>query len=41
MTEPKPDAQQQREKDKDDGRVVDKDDRHARVWILDVAHAEH
>src|SRR6185295_19564208 len=37
MTEPKADAQQAREKDKDDSRVVDKDDRHARVWILDVA----
>ena len=36
MTEPKADAQQQREKDKDDSRVVDKDDRHARVWVLDV-----
>jgi len=37
MNEPKGDAQQTREKDKDDSRVVDKDDRHARVWILDVA----
>jgi dipeptidyl aminopeptidase/acylaminoacyl peptidase len=36
MTEPKPDAEQKREKDKDDSRVVDKDDRHARIWILDV-----
>jgi len=36
MTEPKADAQQKREKDKDDSRVVDKDDRRARVWILDV-----
>ena len=36
MSEPKPDAQQQREKDKDDGRVADKDDRHPRVWMLDV-----
>src|SRR5262249_35000655 len=35
--EPKSDAQQQREKDKDDSRVVDKDERHARVWILDAA----
>jgi len=36
MQEPKPDARQQREKDKDDSRVADKDDRHRRVWILDV-----
>jgi dipeptidyl aminopeptidase/acylaminoacyl peptidase len=36
MTEPKSDAEQARDKDKDDRRVVDKDDRHARVWILDV-----
>ena len=37
MNEPKTDSQQAREKDKDDGRVVDKDDRHARVWIVDVS----
>jgi dipeptidyl aminopeptidase/acylaminoacyl peptidase len=36
MTEPKSEAQQAREKDKDDSRVVDKDDRHARIWILDL-----
>ena len=36
MTEPKADTEQQREKDKDDGRVVDKDDRHPRIWMLDV-----
>src|SRR5262249_58196803 len=36
MPEPKPDAQQQREKEKDDGRVADKDARHPRVWMLDV-----
>jgi dipeptidyl aminopeptidase/acylaminoacyl peptidase len=36
MQEPKSDARQQREKDKDDGRVVDKDDRQARVWMLDL-----
>jgi len=36
MTEPKSDALQAREKDKDDARVVDKDDRLARVWMLDV-----
>jgi dipeptidyl aminopeptidase/acylaminoacyl peptidase len=37
MQEPKSEAQQQRDKDKDDGRVVDKDTRLARVWVLDVA----
>jgi len=37
MNEAKPDALQQREKDKDDARVVDKDDRHARAWIIDLA----
>src|SRR5262245_51357923 len=36
MPEPKPEALQQREKDKDDGRIADKDDRHPRVWMLDV-----
>jgi dipeptidyl aminopeptidase/acylaminoacyl peptidase len=37
MAEPKPEAEQKRERDKDDGRLVDKDARHTRVWILDVA----
>ena len=37
MAEPKPDAQQQREKGKDDGRVAEKDDRLARVWDVDLA----
>ncbi len=37
MSEPKPDAQVQRERDKDDSRVVDRDARHPRVWLLDVA----
>ncbi|HMF96782.1 MAG TPA: S9 family peptidase [Vicinamibacterales bacterium] len=37
MPEPKPDATQQRERDKDDARVEDRDERHARVWLLDVA----
>jgi dipeptidyl aminopeptidase/acylaminoacyl peptidase len=36
MPEPKPESLVQREKDKDDARVVDKDERHARVWMLDV-----
>jgi len=37
MAEPKPDALKAREKDKDDGRRVDRDERRERVWILDVA----
>jgi dipeptidyl aminopeptidase/acylaminoacyl peptidase len=37
MPEPKPDARQQRERDKDDARVEDRDERHPRVWLLDVA----
>jgi dipeptidyl aminopeptidase/acylaminoacyl peptidase len=37
MPEAKPEAQQSRERDKDDGRVVDTDRRRARVWLLDVA----
>jgi dipeptidyl aminopeptidase/acylaminoacyl peptidase len=37
MPEPKPGAQAQRERDKDDGRVADTDVRHPRVWMLDVA----
>ena len=37
MPEPKPDARQQRERDKDDARVEDRDERHARVWMLDPA----
>src|SRR5712671_1004689 len=37
MPEAKPDAQAQRERDKDDSRVADRDTRHARVWMLDVA----
>ena len=37
MPEPKPDARQQRERDKDDARVADRDERHARVWMLDAA----
>ena len=31
------DAEQKKEKDKDDAMVVDKEDKHARVWLLDVA----
>ena len=37
MQEPKPDALKTREKEKDDARVVDKEDRRARVWLLTVA----
>ena len=37
MNESKPDALAQREKDRDDARVVDKEERHERVWLLDVA----
>ena len=37
MPEAKPAAQQARENDKNDGRVVDKDERRPRVWMLDVA----
>jgi dipeptidyl aminopeptidase/acylaminoacyl peptidase len=36
MAEPKPDAQERREKDRDDRKVVDKEDRHARIWLVDV-----
>ena len=36
MQEPKPEALKARENDKDDGRRVDRDDRHERVWLLDV-----
>jgi len=37
MTEAKPEARQARERDKDDARVVDKEDRRARLWTVDVA----
>ncbi len=37
MQEPKSASLQQREKDKDDGRSVDKDTRLPRVWLVDVA----
>src|SRR6476661_4809267 len=36
MAEPKSDAQQKREKDKDDARVTEKDDRLPRIWDVDV-----
>ena len=37
MPEAKAESQQQKERDKDDGRVIDKDDRRPRVWMLEVA----
>jgi dipeptidyl aminopeptidase/acylaminoacyl peptidase len=36
----KTEEEDKKEKDKDDAKVVDKDDKHARVWILDVASGE-
>ena len=36
MAEAKTDALEKREKVRDDGRVVDRDERHDRVWLLDV-----
>ena len=34
--EPKSEAEEKREKDKDDARVVDRDDKLARLWLIDV-----
>jgi dipeptidyl aminopeptidase/acylaminoacyl peptidase len=36
MNEPLPEARKQRTRDKDDARAVDKDERHTRIWLLDV-----
>jgi dipeptidyl aminopeptidase/acylaminoacyl peptidase len=36
----KTEEEEKKEKDKDDARVVDKDEKHARVWILEVASGE-
>jgi dipeptidyl aminopeptidase/acylaminoacyl peptidase len=36
MAEPKSAAQQKREQDKDDARIAEKEDRLARVWLLDA-----
>lgn len=36
----KTEEEEKREKNKDDAKVVDKDDKHARLWILDVATGE-
>src|SRR5262249_49854608 len=40
MAEPNPESLQTREKDKDDARVVDRDVRRPRLWILDVVSHE-
>ena len=38
----KSDAEEKKEKDKDDARVTDKDDKHARLWLLNLADkSEH
>jgi dipeptidyl aminopeptidase/acylaminoacyl peptidase len=36
----KTEEEEKKEKDKDDAKVVDKDDKHTRLWILDVATGE-
>ncbi len=36
----KSEAEEKKEKDKDDAHVVDKEDKHARLWILNVAASE-
>jgi len=36
----KTEEEEKKEKDKDDAKVVDKDDKHARLWVLDVATGE-
>ena len=36
----KSDAEEKKEKDKDDARVTDKEDKHARLWLLNVATQE-
>ncbi|HZS45902.1 MAG TPA: S9 family peptidase [Blastocatellia bacterium] len=35
--EPKTDAEEKKERDKDDAHVIDKSEKHARLWIIDVA----
>lgn len=35
-TEPKGEAEEKKEKEKDDARVVDRDDKPARLWLIDV-----
>jgi dipeptidyl aminopeptidase/acylaminoacyl peptidase len=36
----KTEEEEKKEKDKDDAKVVDKDDKHARLWVVDVATGE-
>jgi dipeptidyl aminopeptidase/acylaminoacyl peptidase len=36
----KTEEEEKKEKDKDDAKVVDKDDKHARLWIVDAASGE-
>jgi len=36
----KTEEEEKKEKDKDDAKVVDKDEKHARLWILDLATGE-
>ena len=36
-TEPKSEAEEKKEKDKDDARVIDKDDKPVRLWVVDAA----
>jgi dipeptidyl aminopeptidase/acylaminoacyl peptidase len=38
--EPQTEEERSRKEDKDDARVVDRDDRHARLWIIDVQSGE-
>ncbi|HEX3557170.1 MAG TPA: S9 family peptidase [Thermoanaerobaculia bacterium] len=38
--EPKSEAEEKREKDKDDARVVDRDDKRTRLWIADAVSGE-
>jgi dipeptidyl aminopeptidase/acylaminoacyl peptidase len=35
--DPKTEAEEKKEKDKNDARIVDKDDKHARLWLISVA----
>src|SRR5216683_25845 len=35
--DPKTEAEEKKEKDKDDARLTDKDDKHARLWLLNLA----
>ena len=39
-SEPKTEADEKRDKDKDDPRVVDRDDRPARLWLADAVSGE-